>query len=1013
MTHLPIPPAGERKQVTAVFVDLENFSAISGSADAEDLQSWLEDYYRQTREIFAAGGGEITEYLGDGVVAIFGLARSDELSADRAVEAALRCVRTLNLTYQGKIPVRLRAGVATGEVAVRAGDRRDGLPRVTGAVTTLAERIQTAADPGTVVIAEDTRTLLRGRFEARALDPRPLKGFADPVPLYEVIGRLPAAVFDLPEGFVGRAREMATVFAADGPMLVVGEAGIGKTAFVSHLASQFAAKTVFQGDAISAGSSYQPFRDWLLDSIGQPSPGFAALSAAFPTLDPVAQQALGMILGLAEGQVLLTNLSSLALKAQIEAALWQAIIARQDRGLLLFEDLHWFDIASFGVLTHIFASPEARSYRLILTSREDAKLGRHLAAASPRTLALGRLPEADAVVLLDRLSPDMLDDATRRRILDRAGGVPLFLQHLVRRGAGSDATIPATLMDLLGERIDATAEAKPLLQRASALGRTFSLDMLRALDPDGADPLPLLRAAARAGVVTARPPRQWEFCHALLAQAAYHSMLRRTREALHARIADLLITRFPQVLQRDPALLADHQHKARQMLPATQSYLKASQWSLVQGAFADAEAHARAALAICPELDPALNPGQRSDMEIASHTAIGSILMQVQGFTAEPVRRAFDAVLDLASAQPVRSGQTAPALFGSFSHAIIAGDDAKASRFCRLLEDMAATVPDDAEGLEVRLAALAVRNCASFYEGSFATQFTSIAAIRPLYRLDRHAGMIARYGMDIFAAAQMFETPARAICGQTDLVAGLVAETDAHQAALSLPVMQPYALIWGAVPLFYAGQPQAALARLRRGLAVAEAQGAAFWQITGRMWEFVMDPALAADPAGIDSFAQGVDLQRAIGANVGVPYFAAVHSERLAAAGRHDEAWIVSSRAVTEARESGLLCWFAEVLRLHARNCRATRRTGEAEAALAQAVEVAVRQGAMLWTLRALLDRIAEGGSPDGLAAAAAAFPASADLPELHQSRAILARATPAPQLSTSPFLAPTFLAMS
>lgn len=997
MTQPQTTSLGERKQVTAVFVDLENFSAISGAADAEDLQSWLEDYYRQTREIFAAGGGEITEYLGDGVVAIFGLTRSDELSADRAVEAALRCVRTLNLTFQGKTPVRLRAGVATGEVAVRARDRRDGLPRVTGSVTTLAERIQSAADPGTVVIAEDTRILLRGRFEARALDLRPLKGFADPVALFEVTGRLPAAAFDQPEGFVGRAREMATVIAADGPVLIVGEAGIGKTAFVSHLASQFAAKSVFQGDAISSGSSYQPFRDWLLDGIGQPAPGFAAIVAGFPTLDLQAQQALALILGLPEGQVLLITLSSLALKAQIEAALWKAIMARQDRGLLLFEDLHWFDIASFGVLTHIFASPQAGAYRLILTSREDAKLGRHLASPAPRSLPLGRLPDADAVVLLDRLSPEGLDAATRRRILDRAGGVPLFLQHLVRRGAGADAAIPATLMDLLGERIDATGEAKPLLQRASALGRTFSLDMLRALDPDGADPLPQLRAAARAGVVTAHPPRNWEFCHALLAQAAYHSMLRRTREALHARIADLLITRFPQVLVRDPALLADHQHKARQMLPATHSYLRASQWSLMQGAFADAEAHARAALALCPELDPVVDADHRSDMEISCHTAIGSILMQVQGFTAEPVRRAFDAVLELASAQPIRSGQTAPALFGSFSHAIIAGDDAKASRFCRLLEDLAATVPDDEEGLEIRLAALAARNCASFYQGSFATQFTKIEAIRPLYRLDRHAGMIARYGMDIFAAAQMFEGPARAICGQTDRVARLVAETDAHQRALSLPVMQPYALIWGAVPVFYAGDAQAALVRLRRGLAVAETQGAAFWQITGRTWEYVMDPALTLDGAGLSGFGQLVDLQRTIGANVGVPYFAAIHSERLAAAGRQDEAWVVSSRAVAEARESGLLCWFAEVLRLHARNCRATRRAGEAEAALAQAIDVATRQGAMLWALRAVLDRIAEGGSAQGLAELLPAFPASADLPELRQARLLLAPSGPPP----------------
>jgi class 3 adenylate cyclase len=962
---------GERRQVTAVFVDLENFSAIASTADAEDLQSWMDDYYRQTRLLFETGGGEITEYLGDGVVAIFGIAKAEELSADRAVDAALRAVQSIRLSYHNRGTVRLRAGVATGEVVIRTGTGHDGLPRLTGTVTTLAQRIQSAADPGTVVIAEDTRALLRGRFETRALPAKRLKGFADKMALHEVTGRLPAGGIDQPESFVGRAREMAKVFATDGPMLIVGQPGVGKTAVVSHLASQFAAKSIFQGDAIGKGSSYQPFRDWLLDQLGQSNPGYDALAAAFPTLPQADLNALALILGLAEGQVLLASLSSLALKGLIEA--------RQTRGLLLFEDLHWFDVASFGVMNHIFSAPEAATFRIILTSREDAKLGRHLAHPSLRTLALDPLPDDDAQVLLDRLAPGQLDAESRKRILDRAGGVPLFLQQLARRGAGVEAGLPATLMDLLGERIDSTDDAKPVLQRAAALGRSFGVDILRALDPDDDDPLPHLRAATRAGVLVARPNKRFEFAHALLAQAAYQSMLRRTRETLHARIADLLLTRFPQVLHREPGLLADHQQKARQTLPAIQSYLGASQWLLMQGAFADAESMARAALALCADVAPE----QRSELEIACHTAIGSILMQVQGFTADPVRRAFDAVLEISSAQPKLGPRTAPALFGSFSHAVIAGDDVKASRFCRLLEDMATTAPDSDEGLEIRLAALAARNCASFYQGDFATQFTRIAAIRPLYRLDRHAAMIARYGMDIFAAAQMFETPARAICGQVNCVSALVHETDAHQAALNIPAMQPYALVWGAVPLYYAGDQAAALTRLQKGIAVAEEQGAAFWQLTGRTWAFVMDPALAAPADGLAAFGQLVDTQRMIGANVGVPYFAAVHSSRLAAAGRHDEAWLVSSRAVAEARASGLHCWYAEVLRLHARNCRHTRRPGEADAALSQSIDVATRQGAGLWLVRALLDRLAGGGPASGLAGALSLFPHDAALPEL------------------------------
>ncbi len=978
-----IEGGGGRRQVTAVFIDLENFSTIASEADAEDLHSWLDDYYRQTRLLIEAAGGEVTEYLGDGVVAIFGLARTEELSADRAVDAALRAVQSIRLSFQNRTTVRLRAGVATGEAVVRTGPATDGLPRLTGSVTTLAERIQSQAEPGTVLIAEETRALCRGRFETRALGPRRLKGFAEDVPLFEVTGRLPAGGIDQPETFVGRAREMAKLIAAEGPVLIIGQAGVGKTAFVGHVASQFAAKSVFQGDAIGHGSSYLPFRDWLLDRIGSANPDYATLAEAFPTLATQDRQALALILGLAEGQVLIATLSSLALKGLIEGAIWRAILARQQRGLLLFEDMHWFDVASLDVLNAIFATPEAAQFRIILTSREDAKLGRHLTSDGLLTLPLDPLPEEDARVLLDRLSTQ-LDAATRDQVLQRAGGVPLFLQQLARRGAGA-TSLPATLMDLLGERIDSTGEAKPVLQRAAALGRSFRVEMLQALD--GEDPLPQLRAAARAGVVVARPNNVWEFAHALLAQAAYQSMLRRTREGLHARIADMLQAAFPQVLGREPGLLADHQHKARQFLPAIVSYLQASQKLLMQGAFVDAESMARAALGLCAELPE----DQRAELQIAAHTMIGSVLMQVQGFTAEPVRREFDTVLDLSSAQAALGPNTAPALLGAHTHAIISAQEARANRLGDLMDRMVEGLPDSPEATEVRIVALAARNGTRFYQGRFAEQLECIGHIRPLYRLEKHAGMIARYGMDMFAAAQMFEGPSRAIMGQTDRIAALVAETDAHQAALSIPVMQPYALVWGSVPLFYAGHLDQALARLDRGIEAAVAQGALFWQFIGKTWACVMNPDLAKTPEGIAGFGQLIDTLRAIGANVGVPYFSAVHSARLLAASRAEDALAVSSRALAETQAEALHCWYAEILRLHAANCRATGRPAEAQAALDQAVKVATGQGALLWLIRALLDRVAQGGPAEGLAEVIARFPADATLPELAQARAHLA----------------------
>ena len=243
-----IDNGGARRQVTAVFIGIENFSTIASRADAEELHSRLDDYHRQARILIEASGGEVTEYLGDGVVAIFGLDRTEELSADRAVDAALRAVRSIRLTCRNRITVRL-----------------------------------------------------------------------------------PAGGIDQPGTFVGRTRELARLIATGGPALIVGQAGVGKTASVGHLAGQFAAKSVFQGDAIGHGSSFLPFRDWLPDRIGTTNPDYAIRAKAFPQLDTPDRRAPALILGLPEGQGLIASRSSLALKALIEGALWRAILAPQQR----------------------------------------------------------------------------------------------------------------------------------------------------------------------------------------------------------------------------------------------------------------------------------------------------------------------------------------------------------------------------------------------------------------------------------------------------------------------------------------------------------------------------------------------------------------------------------------------------------------------------------------------------------------------------------------------------------
>jgi class 3 adenylate cyclase len=228
---------GERRQITAVFIDVVNFSALANLADAEDLDQWLEDYYRQMGAIVEAGGGEVSEYLGDGIIALFGAHHADELAATKAVDAALRAVAAGPPPFPGRGALMLRAGVATGEVVVRGETEQNMPPRTTGLVMTLAQRLQDRAEPGTVLVSETTRVLLRGALTLTPIENQRLKGFTEPMTLFRPERRHEARALPPQAVFIGRDAEFAALDDATGHRLIAGPPGIGKSALARRLAA--------------------------------------------------------------------------------------------------------------------------------------------------------------------------------------------------------------------------------------------------------------------------------------------------------------------------------------------------------------------------------------------------------------------------------------------------------------------------------------------------------------------------------------------------------------------------------------------------------------------------------------------------------------------------------------------------------------------------------------------------------------------------------------------------------
>ncbi|MEL6677540.1 MAG: hypothetical protein AAFQ51_02470, partial [Pseudomonadota bacterium] len=295
-------------------------------------------------------------------------------------------------------------------------------------------------------------------------------------------------------------------------------------------------------------------------------------------------------------------------------------------------------------------------------------------------------------------------------------------------------------------------------------------------------------------------------------------------------------------------------------------------------------------------------------------------------------------------------------LWGIFTFQIVQGAVDDSERTNDLMKEVRRTAPASPDFLEIELASLALDNAAGFYSGDFARQFRSIAGIRERYDIATHAPLIPSYGLDIFATAQLFEPHARAIVGELDRVEPLIAEADAHQDLLSIPLMRPYAAVWGGIPFFYLGQHDRALKRIGDGARMSEEQSGVFWHLGGLVWHAVVDLDRGATPERVEALRTVLGHMRTLGVGIGIPYWSARLALGEAALGNVEEALTLAASAEEVTLASGAGCWRAEIQRARGRILAASGDLAAATAALTRAADTARTQNARLWLLRALTD---------------------------------------------------------
>jgi class 3 adenylate cyclase/tetratricopeptide (TPR) repeat protein len=580
----PSAPAAERRLVSVLFADLVGFTSASEDRDPEETRELLSRYFETARTVIERYGGTVEKFIGDAVMALWGAPTAQEDDAERAVRAALDLVAGVPDLDPG---LKARAGVLTGEAAITVGAEGQGM--VAGDLVNTASRIQSAAEPGSVLVGEATKRASEAAIAYEDAGEQEVKGKTEPIPVWRALrvvanrgGGGRTGTLEAP--FVGRDRELRLVkelfhTSADDEratlVTVVGIAGIGKSRLAweveKHLDGLAELVWWHRGRCLAYGEGVA---FWALAEMVRMRSGIAEdepESSAEAKLAAAVEQHVPDHAEREWIEPLLRHLLGLGDRPQVERAdlfsAWRLFFERMSDTApvaLVFEDLHWADTALLDFIEHLLEWSRARPIFVLALTRPEllerrSDFGVH--SRNSTTLALEPLSDEAMDALLEGLVPGLPDEA-RSQIRARADGIPLYAVETVRmlldRGAlertGDTLSVvgpldpldvPETLHALIAARLDSLEpEERQAIQHASVLGKTFGargVAALSASEPDALEPVleRLVRKELLAIDLDPRSPErgQYGFLQALVQRVAYETLARKERGRLHQAAA--------------------------------------------------------------------------------------------------------------------------------------------------------------------------------------------------------------------------------------------------------------------------------------------------------------------------------------------------------------------------------------------------------------------------------------------------------------------------------------------
>ena len=999
------PDTAERRQVTVMFSDLVGSTALSARMDPEDLREVISAYQKCVAETVRRFGGFVAKYMGDGVLVYFGYPQAHEDDAERAVRAGLELIGAVS-ALKPNTPLQTRVGIATGLVVVGdligSGEAQER--GIVGETPNHAARLQGIAEPNMVVIAEATRKLLGNLFELEDLGPKDLKGIAGPVRAWAALrassaeGRFEALHATGLTALVGREEELELLLrrwsrakTGEGQVVLLsGEAGIGKSrltaALLENVATEPHTRLRYFCSPQHTDSAFYPIIGQMERAAGLAHDDIS--QTKLDKLDAVLAQTstskqdvalFAEMLSLPnDGRYPTLELTSEQRRQKTLEALTEqiAVLASQHPVLMIFEDTQWIDPTSLEELNRIVDRFKSLPVLLVVTFRPEFNAP-WSGQSRVTSLALNRLGEREAAAIIAHLFGNkQLPADVMAEIVERTDGIPLFVEEMTKAVLEAEnegearrtavaipspaLAVPASLHASLMARLDRLGPAKEVAQIGATIGREFSHGLLAAVarkpEAELGSALDRLIAAGllfRQGVP---PHATYLFKHALVQDAAYGTLLREPRRALHARIAETLESEFAEIAENQPELLARHFTEAKLIEKAASLWGKAGQRSLARSALVEAvEQLARAVdqIATLPAT-PALRR-----VQINLQVALITPLLHVKGYAAPETKAAVErARLSIEQARALGEPVEDPLLLFSVlygfwvaNYVAFNGDVMRnlAAQFLTLAEKQGTVAP--------LLVAHRLMGTSLLHTGDIAEGRTHYSQALALYDPSEHRPLATRFGSDARVTALSFRSWALWVLGYPEaaLADAYLSLKDARELGQAVSLM--VALSVSGLTHIFCGNYVEANEQSDEVVPLAGEKGAIIWQAFGMMNRGCAMALIGRASDAVQIMTSGATAFRSTGATVIMPLWLSYWARAFAELGQIDDARRCVSEAMT-AMETSKESWCeADVYRIAGKMALMSPDPDakKAEAYFERALAVARKQQAKSWELRAAM----------------------------------------------------------